>query len=571
MVQNMQPSLPQDDPNQEQRRDSLNRQQKAYQFDFDSLSPLALLKDVPPVENFSSKYIAERILATSELPANMLAADARTFLDPLDELQDYEDFFTLLPLPQVAKIYQTDRSFAEQRLSGANPMVLRLLDASDPRAQSLAGLSSLHPLFDLGQELQQKNIYIADYTGTDQHYRAPAKIGGGTYEKGRKYLPKPRAFFAWRWTGIRDRGEMTPIAIQLDPNPDSHVYTPLDPPVDWLFAKLCVQVADANHHEMSSHLGRTHLVMEPIAIVTARQLAQNHPLSLLLKPHFRFMLTNNELARSYLIAPGGPVDELLGGTLAETIEISREACSTWSLDEFALPAELKNRGMDDPDQLPHYPYRDDGLLLWNAIETFVSGYLNFFYPTPGAIAQDVELQTWAQELASNSGGKVKGMPGHINTVDQLIEIVTTIIFTCGPQHSAVNFPQYEYMSFAANMPLAAYRDIPKITASGNLEVITEKDILRLLPPYKRAADQLQIQFILSAYRYDRLGYYDKSFRELYRMSFDEVFAGTPIEFLACQFQQNLNMAEQKIDANNQKRVIPYFSLKPSLVLNSISM
>ncbi|MEG3929024.1 lipoxygenase family protein [Microcoleus sp. D3_18a_C4] len=571
MVDTMRPSLPQDDPNQEQRRNSLNRQQQAYQFDYESLSPLALLKDVPAVENFSSKYLAERILATSELPANMLAADSRTFLDPLDELQDYEDFFTWLPLPGVAKIYQTDRSFAEQRLSGANPMVLRLLDASDPRAQTLAQISGFHPLFDLQQELQQKNIYVADYTGTDQHYRAPALVGGGSYEKGRKFLPKPRAFFAWRWTGIRDRGEMTPIAIQLDPTPDSHVYTPFDPPVDWLFAKLCVQVADANHHEMSSHLGRTHLVMEPIAIVTARQLAKNHPLSLLLKPHFRFMLTNNDLARSRLINPGGPVDELLGGTLAETIEIAREACSTWSLDEFALPAELKNRGMDDTNQLPHYPYRDDGLLLWNAIETFVSGYLKFFYPTNQAIAQDVELQTWAQELASDNGGKVKGMPDHIDTVEQLIAIVTTVIFTCGPQHSAVNFPQYEYMSFAANMPLAAYRDIPRITASGNLEVITEKDILRLLPPYKRAANQLQILFILSAYRYDRLGYYDKSFRELYRMSFDEVFAGTPIQLLARQFQQNLNMAEQKIDANNHKRVIPYFALKPSLVLNSISI
>ena len=312
MVDNMKPSLPQDDPNQEQRKDSLNRQQQAYQFDYESLSPLALLKDVPAVENFSSKYLAERILATSELPANMLAADARTFLDPLDELQDYEDFFTWLPLPGVAKIYQTDRSFAEQRLSGANPMVLRLLDASDPRAQILLDLPTLHPLVDRRQELQQNNIYIADYTGTDEHYRAPALVGGGTYEKGRKYLPKPRAFFAWRWTGVRDRGEMTPIAIQLDPNPDSHVYTPFDPPVDWLFAKLCVQVADANHHEMSSHLARTHLVMEPIAIVTARQLAKNHPLSLLLKPHFRFMLTNNDLARSHLIAPGGPVDELLG-------------------------------------------------------------------------------------------------------------------------------------------------------------------------------------------------------------------------------------------------------------------
>ncbi|WP_333466428.1 lipoxygenase family protein [Microcoleus sp. w2-18aC6] len=571
MVDNMKPSLPQDDPNPEQRRDSLNRQQQAYQFDHDSLSPLALLKDLPPVENFSSKYIGERILATSELPGNMLAADSRSFLDPLDELQDYEDFFTLLPLPAVAKIYQTDRSFAEQRLSGANPMVLRLLDAGDHRAQTLAQISSFHPLFDLGQELQQKNIYIADYTGSDQHYRAPSKIGGGSYEKGRKFLPKPRAFFAWRWTGIRDRGELVPIAIQLDPTPNSHLYTPFDPPVDWLFAKLCVQVADANHHEMSSHLGRTHLVMEPIAIVTARQLAKNHPLSLLLKPHFRFMLTNNELARSYLIAPGGPVDDLLSGSLPETMEIAREACSNWSLDQFAFPTELKNRGMDDPNQLPHYPYRDDGLLLWNAIETFVCDYLKFFYPTNEALVQDVELQTWAQELASNEGGKVKGMPSKIDTVEQLIKIVTTIIFTCGPQHSAVNFPQYEYMSFSANMPLAAYRDIPKITAAGTLEVITEKDILRLLPPYKRAAEQLKIMFILSAYRYDRLGYYDKSFRELYRMSFDEVFEGTPIEFLTRQFQQNLNMAEQKIDANNQKRVIPYFALKPSLVLNSISM
>jgi arachidonate 15-lipoxygenase len=567
----MKPSLPQNDPNKQQRSDYLNRQQQAYQFDYQYLSPLALLKGVPAIENFSSTYLAERIVATSELPANMLAANVRSFLDPLDDLQDYEDFFTVLPLPQVAKIYQTDRSFAEQRLSGANPMVLRLLDATDPRGEILAKLPNLQSSFDVRKQLQDKNIYIADYTGTDKYYRGPSKVQGGTYEKGRKYLPKPRAFFMWRWTGIRDRGEMAPIAIQLNPKSGSHVYTPFDPPLDWLFAKLCVQVADANHHEMSSHLGRTHLVMEPIAIVTARQLAYNHPLNLLLKPHFRFMLTNNELARTRLIASGGPVDELLGGTLAETIELSREACSTWSIDQFSLPTELKNRGMDDTKQLPHYPYRDDGLLLWNAIKTFVSGFLKYYYPTDVAIAQDIELQNWAKELASETGGKVKGMPPRLDTVQQLIEIVTTVIFTCGPQHSAVNYTQHEYMSFAANMPLAAYRDIPAITAQDRPEVITKKDVLQLLPPYKRAADQLQILFVLSAYQYDRLGYYDKSFREIYQKSFDEVFAGTPIQQLVKEFQQNLNMAEQKIDANNQKRVIPYIALKPSLVLNSISI
>ena len=567
----MKPSLPQDDSNKQQRSDYLNQQQQAYQFDFNSLSPLALLKTVPAIENFSSDYIGERIIATSELAINMLAVQARSFLDPLDELQDYEDFFPVFRLPQVAKTYQTDRSFAEQRLSGANPMVLRLLDPSDARAETIAKVAAAQPLLELPKLLRDKCIYVADYTGTDGNYRAPARIQGGTYEKGRKYLPKPRAFFAWRWTGVRDRGEMVPIAIQLDPKPGSHIYTPSDPPLNWLFAKLCVQTADANHHEMSSHLGRTHLVMEPIAIVTARQLAENHPLSLLLKPHFRFMLTNNNLARTQLIAPGGPVDELLAGTLPETIEIGREACTNWSLDQFAFPTELKNRGMDNATQLPHYPYRDDGLLLWNAIKTFVSGYLKFFYPTKQKITDDSELQRWAKELSSETGGKVKGMPPRIDDVQQLIDIATTVIFTCGPQHSAVNYTQHQYMSFAANMPLAAYRDIPAITKSGVPEVITEINILQLLPPFKKAAEQLRIMFTLSAYKYDRLGYYDRSFRDLYRATFDEVFDGTPMPQLVRQFQQDLNIAEQKIDANNKKRLVPYVALKPSLVINSISI
>lgn len=87
-----QPALPQYDPNSDKRNDDLISQQKAYQYDHEYLPPLALLKDVPAVENFSAQYIAERVVATAELVPNMLAAKARSFLDPLDDLQDYEDF-----------------------------------------------------------------------------------------------------------------------------------------------------------------------------------------------------------------------------------------------------------------------------------------------------------------------------------------------------------------------------------------------------------------------------------------------------------------------------------------------
>jgi arachidonate 15-lipoxygenase len=311
--------------------------------------------------------------------------------------------------------------------------------------------------------------------------------------------------------------------------------------------------------------------MEPIAIGTARQLAENHPLSILLRPHFLFMLTTNHLGQQKLLNSGGPVDQLLAGTLAESMELVKDAYKDWRIDEFSFPKEIQNRGMN---QIPHYPYRDDGMLLWNAIHTFVTDYLNHFYPSPQYVSDDYELQAWAKELADQGiGGKVKGMPTRIDSVNDLIEIVTTVIFICGPQHSAVNFAQYDYMVFVANMPLAAYQS----SSENNVNLkdqITEEAILALLPPLRKSADQIQTLSFLSAYRYDQLGYYEKAFHELYKAKLEDVFSEPQhqeILQIFRQFRQNLNMVEKKIDANNQKRIVPYPYLKPSLVLNSISI
>ncbi len=603
-----QPCLPQHEPkpkakpelNLVSRKESLTRQRETYQYDRQTLPPLVFLDKVPSVENFSAQYTVERLAATTELIPNMLGATAKSFLDPLDILQDYDNFFTLLKLPEVAKVYQTNNSFAEQRLSGVNPMAIKKLLKEDYRVKLLKDTSfqaNLEPLFKFDKELAQGNIYIADYTGTDPDYIGPSFVRGGSHEKGRKYLPKPLAFFWWRNIGIGDRGKLVPIAIALNvsKNPDpkdnklihGKIYTPFEQnPLDWLFAKVCVQIADANHHEMSTHLCRTHFVMEPIAIATARQLAENHPLSILLRPHFLFMLANNDLGQKVLINNGGLVDRLLAGNLAESMKLVEEAAKTWDINKFAFPDEIKNRGMMD---IPHYPYRDDGMLVWNAINTFVSKYLKHFYQksteiaeniTDGMteeekkkiadknIAEDTELQAWANESADQTnGGNVNGMPAKIENMEQLIKLATTIVFTCGPQHSAVNFSQYEYMGFVPNMPLAAYQDIPDPT-----EKIDEQKILNLLPPYKRSADQLQTLFVLSAYKYDRLGYYDRAFAQLYNELPQDIFdKNKDILKIITEFQQELNIAEQKIDERNQKRTVPYPYLKPSLILNSISI
>ncbi len=573
----MKPCLPHQETHPAQRSTALQAARKRYTYTYDARTNLSLLADeVPSHDRFSTRYIAERLAATAELPVNLLAANARSVFDPLDELVEYEDLFPVMPLPKVAKVYQTDHSFAEQRLSGVNPLVIRLLQAEDPRAQVLQRIPSaaadFEPMFKLDQELKAGNIYITDYTGADDSYTGPVLVEGGEHAKGRKYLPKVRAFFRWRHAGLGTSGELVPIAIQLGKPFDGPVQTPFSPPNQWLFAKFCVQVADANHHEMSTHLCRTHFVMEPFAIATARQFAASHPLSLLLRPHFRFMLANNDLGRKRLINKSGPVDDLLAGTLDESLALVADAYSTWSIDQFAFPTDIRNRGMDDRQRLPHYPYRDDGMLIWDALYQFVTGYLQSFYPNAASLLADPELQGWAKELAADradGGANIPGMPGTIDNFEKLVEIITTIIFTCGPLHSAVNYSQYDYMAFAANMPLAAYVD-PAILNQPN-PVINEQTLLKLLPPYYKAAGQLQILFILAAYRFDQLGDYDKTYRELYDKKFGQVFADTPVLKILEKFQLQLYRAEQQINERNKRRVIPYNSMNPSGIINSISI
>ncbi|MEA5575817.1 lipoxygenase family protein [Anabaena sp. UHCC 0451] len=548
----MKPFLPQNDPNPPKRQASLQKGRKEYEFRYDFLPPLAMLKNVPSAENFSTKYIAERTLQAAELPLNMMAVKTHALWDPLDELQDYEDFFPVLRKPDVMKTYETDDSFAEQRLCGVNPLVLRQIKQMP--ANFAFTIEELQTKFgnsiNLIEKLATGNLYVADY-------RPLAFVQGGTYAKGKKYLPAPLAFFCWRSSGFNDRGQLVPIAIQINPNSGkaSPLITPFDNPLVWFYAKSCVQIADGNDHEMKSHLCWTHFVMEPFAVVTPRQLAENHPLRILLKPHFRFMLANNDLARQRLVSRGGAVDELLAGTLQESLQIVVDAYKDWSLDQFALPTEIKNRGMDDVERLPHYPYRDDGMLLWNAINKFVFNYLELYYKTPEDLKKDVELQAWARELVAQDGGRVKGMSDRIDTLEQLVKIVTTIIYICGPQHSAVNFPQYEYMGFVPNMPLAAYQPIIE-----NGMIKERKALIDFLPPAKPTSTQLSTLFILSDYRYDRLGYYE-----------EEEFKDPNADNVVNQFQQELNIVQRKIELNNKGRLVNYEYLQPRLVLNSISI
>ena len=98
-----------------------------------------------------------------------------------------------------------------------------------------------------------------------------------------------------------------------------------------------------------------------------------------------------------------------------------------------FPKRLEARGVMDREAFPLYPYRDDGLAIWSALQDWVKAYIQLNYDSDQAVVQDEALQNWAKELVALNGGKVKQFgndgQGSVTTRDYLIEALTLIIFT----------------------------------------------------------------------------------------------------------------------------------------------
>lgn len=487
-------------------------------------------------------------------------------------LSNYKDLFQIIYLPTIAYDVQEDKAFAAQRVAGANPLVIErfhsgLFDkfpVTDAQYQSVMGSSD-----SLVKALAENRLYVTDYQVLREIDPGTIDIENKTIQK---YIYHPIALFAVEPGDCPNR-RLVPVAIQCyqDPSPDNPIFlapsdnSSLKKPWAWRMAKLIVQIADGNYHEFVSHLGGTHLRMEPIAIATDRKLPITHPLGALLRPHFEGTLFINDSAVRGLVEPEGTVDKVAAGTLKSSILLSVKGAKDhpYPFNESSLPKVLKARGVDNPQYLPNYPYRDDGLLIWNAIYEWVASYLTLFYADDSSVQNDAVIQAWIQDLTAPDGGQMTGIgeratedsPVTIQTLTYLIEAVTLIIFTASANHAAVNFPQASFMTYMPNMPLAGYREAPKTTVG-----ISEQDYLDLLPPLCQAESQMNMTYLLGSVYYTTLGNYGKSY-----------FSDNRVQDLLKVFHEKLFDIELEIAARNEARPIEYDVLRPSRIPQSINI
>ncbi|MBZ4400731.1 lipoxygenase family protein [Myxococcus sp. AS-1-15] len=467
-------------------------------------------------------------------------------------LVDIFDFFKGLEVPRLAPRWQDDLEFARQAVQGINPLHITLIPQLPPGMpltdEDVKGI--LSPDTTLARALDSKRIFLLDFDILEDipMYR---KVDEDGVEE-RRWAPAARCLLY-----LDDLRQLRPLAIQLgrDGGRDP-VFTPNDDTYDWLAAKIYLRCSEGNTHQMVAHALRTHFVAEPFVMATMRNLPDPHPVYKLLRRHFRYTLAINEGARKGLLAAGGVFDDFIatGGPDKGHLQLGKKGYQRWKLTDNRPRQDLERRGVLDPAVLPYYPYRDDALPLWDALEEYVGGVLRYFYPTDADLEGDTEMQHWWKDLTEH-GLPVDKLPcRELSRVDDLVDILTTVVFTVSVQHAAVNYLQYEHYAFVPNAPLCMRREPPR--QKGTLRA---EDIPEMIPSKSQTLWQVAIGRALSSFGDDEeYLLHEGGWRE-------EYFQEPEVKALRERFEQRLRTQRDVVAARNVGAQVPYTVLSPDRI------
>ncbi|XP_038639208.1 polyunsaturated fatty acid 5-lipoxygenase-like [Scyliorhinus canicula] len=347
--------------------------------------------------------------------------------------------------------------------------------------------------------------------------------------------------------------------LKQDPGPDNPIFLPTDSKNDWLLAKIWVRSTDFQIHQTVTHLLNTHLMSEVFGIALYRQLPAVHPLFKLLVPHVRFTIAINTKAREQLICECGLFDKANATGGGGHVRLVQRAMLTLNYKMFCFPESIQMRGVGCKEELPYYYFRDDGVAVWEAVQSFVTEVVNIYYDNDEAVQTDTELQAFVKDVFVYGlrDNKKTGFPKTIKTIEKLIEYVTVVIFTTSAQHAAVNFGQYDWCSWIPNSPPTMRQPPPTEKGVVNVELIIES-----LPDRGRSCWHLGAVWALSQFQDNEL------FLGMYP---DEHFIEKPVKDAIANFRSHLDVISQRITERNKDKKLPYYYMSPDRIPNSVAV
>lgn len=467
------------------------------------------------------------------------------------DLEDFRRIFWKLRSPiaeYTMEHWKEDWFFGYQFLNGSNPRNitrLKKVPSNFPVTGDMVQ-SSLIPTTTLNEELKKGNIFLVDHAILDG---IPANV----IRNSAQYIAAPLCLLYEH----PEKG-LIPIAIQLEqkPDKDTPVFLPSDPPLAWLLAKMWVRHAEFQVFQLLSHLLRTHLVVEVICVATLRQLPAVHPIYKLLTPHLRYTLEINCRGRTQLISPEGIFKRVVSTGGDGLLMLAQREYKVLTYRSLQPKFDFLDRGVT---KVRGYFYRDYSLMLWDVIQDFVSGIVSLYYESDTEVKKDSELQAWIHDVAVEGFVDVPefGLASEMKTKEELITLLSVVIFTSTAQHAATNNGQFDWCAWVPNTPCTMRHPPPT-----DKDAVTMGLIMDTLPDISQSCVQMAITWHLGRAQPDAIpmGQYVEQY-------FTEPAALKVID----KFRKELKELEDKIMAQNEGLELQYLYLCPSRMENSITI
>nr|XP_034335051.1 arachidonate 8S-lipoxygenase-like [Crassostrea gigas] len=578
-------TLPQDDEQVDTRQRKLHEARRKYELEqhkfglsavqqrlvnIGNLPPM--LSKLPPEENqslyYKIRFAAQYLFYALYALFQCLIGCGRQWT--IDRMIQHFKFPCLLKEPKGCEVWrktainreeqtelqrmQADHWFAWQRLNGVTRNLIRRVEGNVPLQFSpfLKTIERNHPYLTgrtLQVHIEQNTLYVVNLT--------EVALGEPT-------LLAPVSLF------VVFNGMLMPVTVWIN-SMDNDIGQVSIPNTlsdnerlrHWVKTRILFNMLEAQYHESVTHLGFTHILMDGVSVCMHRNLSKRHPIYKILLPHFRYMHAINIAARDDLLPPGGYIEKDMYIRRALMLKLISKHNENWVYDP--IQTSLENRGAMD---IPGYFFKDDALQLEGAIRQFVHQYVTHYYKNDDRnVQEDGEIQGFYQELTAARAMKgyggcgMNGIP-EINSMENLIDVLTYFIYTCSVEHSATNFPQYEQYAFPPNFAALLHGQPEDEMA----------DLDASMPSRKEMFSTIKIMKVLTLVLTNSLGNYENVYTRAMDSFGRNCVAAFQQHLVAIQNRINDRNADIMARNNpNQLQEYQYEWLLPKNVLNSISI